>query len=152
MKTLFSSTVTTKSFLSADEDVLSSALFDWSSYSTWNPYIRAIEGETEIGAPLQVSFHLGAGLKTTLACELIAFDKDEGHFAWLYKAGVPQLYEAIHSFRLMREGKRLALVQSEEMKGLCAGSFNWAYRVFLDSRVEAMHQAIDRYVRLPSAS
>src|SRR6476469_9509589 len=120
-----------------------SVLTRWDLYPEWNPYIPRIQGKPAAGEAIRVTFAMGLGPALTLNCRMEVCDSQRLTLAWEYRAFLPWLYTARHSFVLEKTGpQHCRLVQTEAMQGLLASRFFTFYHKILQKRFQLMHDAL----------
>ncbi|WP_141732670.1 SRPBCC domain-containing protein [Oligoflexus tunisiensis] len=127
-------------------------LMQWARYPEWNPYITRIEGQAQVGAPIQVYFFMGLGPRLPLSCRVAQTDHENQVLAWDYKATLSWLYSARHSFVIedLKPGQ-CRIVQTEKIHGLAACRLlGWFHRL-LGQRFQAMHEALRDQVQRSAA-
>lgn len=74
-------------------------LCDFPGYARWNPFVRAISGEPEVGASLVVSLEPPGGRAMRFRPIIVAFER-ERELRWKGKLLIPGLFDGEHWFRL----------------------------------------------------
>lgn len=93
-------------------------LTDFAAYSQWNPFIAGIEGETVVGARIQVTLHLENG-KTMVFKPTIREATPGKNLMWLGRTALPGLLDGKHSFTIERQGERSSrFIQAEVFSGI----------------------------------
>lgn len=122
-------------------------LLEWTAYPEWNPYITRIDGQPQLGQTIKVTFSMGFGPATTLTCQLAILDHSKTTVAWDYKAFLPWLYTARHSFAIEDSPAGASLIiQTEAIKGLMACPLFGFFHKLLHKRFQAMHAALVKHV------
>jgi hypothetical protein len=135
----------------AGRDVFAT-LMEWARYPEWNPYITRLDGQAQVGAPIQVYFSMGFGPRLPLSCRVAQTDPGKQVLAWDYKAMFGWLYSARHSFVIedLKAGQ-CRIVQTEKIQGLAAcGLFSLFHRL-LGQRFQVMHQALYEQIQRTAA-
>lgn len=93
-------------------------LTDFPGHAEWNPFMRRIEGEPEVGSRLEVQLTPPGGRAMTFRPRVTAVDR-ERVLGWLGHLGVPGLFDGRHRFELLplADG-RTRLVHGESFRGL----------------------------------
>ena len=93
-------------------------LTDFASYPQWNPFIRGISGELEVGERLEVRLEPPDGRGITLRPMVLSAEPN-CELRWLGHLWVPGLLDAEHSLAIQPlEENRVRFMQSEMFKGL----------------------------------
>ncbi|HET9237274.1 MAG TPA: SRPBCC domain-containing protein [Oligoflexus sp.] len=122
-------------------------LVDWTRYADWNPYIVRIDGQPQVGQAIRVFFSMGFGPAMPLSCRVTTVDPSKTMLAWDYKAFIPWLYTARHSFTVEDSpGGQSLVIQTEDIKGLMASSLFRIFHKLLQRRFQAMHAALRKRV------
>jgi hypothetical protein len=118
-------------------------LLEWSRYPDWNPYIIRIDGQPQVGQTIRVFFSMGFGPAMPLTCHVALVDHSKTLLAWDYKAFLPWLYTARHTFAIEDgpAGQSL-IVQTEDIKGLMACPLFHIFHKLLQKRFQVMHAAL----------
>lgn len=125
-----------------------SVLIDFPAYArdSWNPFIRAIEGEPVVGTRLTVRLAGNGGRGQTFRPTVLAADPDR-ELRWLGRLGFGGIFDGEHSFVLsLNDDGTTHLVHGERFTGLlvsllrsatgdAASGFN-AFNASLKARVE----------------
>jgi hypothetical protein len=118
-------------------------LVDWTRYPEWNPYIIRIAGQPQKGQTIRVFFSMGFGPALPLTCHVALVDATKTTLAWDYKAFIPWLYTARHTFAVEDgPGGQSLIVQTEDIKGLMASSLFRIFHKLLQRRFQVMHAAL----------
>jgi len=93
-------------------------LTDFASYPQWNPFIRRISGELEVGERLEVRLEPPGGRGITLRPTVLSAEPNH-ELRWLGHLFVTGLLDAEHSLAIQPlEENRVRFIQSEMFKGL----------------------------------
>lgn len=104
--------------IAAPAETVWKALMDFENYPKWNPFVRQIEGGTQIGDKLKVFLKPNGGSGITMAPNVVE-NKPNTEFAWLGHLFVSGLFDGRHSFRIEPLGNdKVRFVQSERFSGI----------------------------------
>jgi hypothetical protein len=93
-------------------------LTDFASYPQWNPFIRRISGELEVGERLEVRLEPPDGRGITLRPTVLSAEPNR-LMRWLGHLFVPGLFDGEHSLLIQPvEENRVRFIQSEMFKGV----------------------------------
>ncbi|MEA2487155.1 MAG: hypothetical protein QOF16_809 [Actinomycetota bacterium] len=98
-------------------------LVDFPSHSEWNPFIRQISGNRQVGDKLKV--HIAPNGKRGMKFSpVVTAATAPSELAWLGKLGIHGLFDGAHRFSLKAVNERhTTLTQSETFSGLLVGLF-----------------------------
>jgi len=98
-------------------------LMDFQSHPEWNPFIRHISGDPQVGEKLKV--HIApTGKRGMKFNPVVTAATAPSELAWLGKLGVRGLFDGAHRFSLKAVDKRHTLLtQSETFSGSLVGLF-----------------------------
>ena len=93
-------------------------LTDFPAHPEWNPFIRHISGDVEVGARLRV--HISPkGRRGMKFKPVVTTARAPEEFAWLGTVGVRGIFDGAHSFEVQDLGEgRTSVTQSETFRGL----------------------------------
>src|SRR5215212_2272088 len=98
-------------------------LADFAAYPRWNPFIRHISGELEVGERLEVRLEPPGGRGITLRPTVLSAEPNR-QLRWLGHLLVPGLFDAKHSLATQPlEENRVRFIQSEMFKGVLVPLF-----------------------------
>ncbi len=111
------------------------------SYPEWNPFVREISGEPDLGRRLHVRLQTPSGRGFSFKPRVTAAEPAQ-RFAWLGRLGLPGLFDGHHMFELTCSDNGTHLVHREEFRGLLV-PFLWR-SLDTDTRAgfEQMNQAL----------
>lgn len=104
--------------IDAPPDRVWTVLTDFASYSSWNPFIRAISGEIASGAKLKVNIRPEGRRGMTFRPEVLEAT-DARRLRWLGSLGMKGIFDGEHRFEIEPlGGGRTRFRQSERFTGL----------------------------------
>ncbi len=93
-------------------------LMDFPAYPEWNPFIRQISGQPEVGARIEARLQPPGGRAMTFKPTVLVAEPDR-EFRWLGKLFVKGLFDGEHVFRIEPLGPdRVRFVQQESFAGV----------------------------------
>ena len=92
---------------------------DFARYPDWNPFVRSLEGDVEVGRRLRVRLQPPGRRAITMRPAVRAY-KPERELRWLGRLGLPRIFDGEHRFLLepLDDGNRTRFVQSETFRGV----------------------------------
>lgn len=119
-------------------------LCDFPGYPRWNPFVRAISGEPEVGASLIVSLEPPGGRSMRFRPVIVAFEPGR-ELRWKGKLLIPGLFDGEHWFRLIAKGRaRTTFEHGEQFSGLLVPRFRPALEDRTRRGFVAMNEALKR--------
>lgn len=93
-------------------------LTDFPAFSEWNPFLRSVEGELEVGQRLKVYIKGSKGMGMTFKPTVLKAEPSR-EFRWLGHLLMPGLFDGEHYFIIEElEATRVRFVQGEKFTGL----------------------------------
>lgn len=104
--------------ISAPAERVWELLADFASYPEWNPFIRRVNGELEVGSKLEVRLEPAGGRGMTIRPTVIKAEPDR-EFRWRGQLGVSGLFDGEHSFSIESlDGGRVRFRHEERFTGV----------------------------------
>ena len=123
-------------------------LTDFGPYPEWNPFIRLIEGEPQVGSRLKVRIEPPGGRAMTFRPTVQAAETAR-ELRWLGRLFLPGLVDGEHRLALEQlEGGRSRFIQSERFSGLLVGLLAGTLRA-TERGFEEMNEALKSRVEAP---
>ena len=123
---------------------------DFAAYPDWNPFIRRISGELQVGAKLEVRIEPPGGRAMTFKPTVRAAEANR-ELRWLGRLLLPGIFDGEHSLRIEPlDGGRSRFVQSERFSGLLVGLVKGALAK-TEAGFEQMNTALKTRVEQASA-
>jgi hypothetical protein len=93
-------------------------LTDFAAYPDWNPFVRRVEGEVNVGSRLHVYIQPSGSSGMSFRPTVLVADPNR-EFRWLGHLWLPGLFDGEHSFLIKPLGEgRVRFVQRERFGGL----------------------------------
>jgi len=93
-------------------------LTDFDNHPKWNPFIKSISGEKEVGKKLTVKIQPPEGKGMTFNPRVLSFAKNE-ELRWIGKLFVKGIFDGEHYFKLIENGKKQTkFVHGEKFSGI----------------------------------
>lgn len=98
-------------------------LTDFSSFPKWNPFIKKIEGELNIGAKLKVFMEPPGGKGMTFK-PVVKILEPKTEFRWLGNLLIPGIFDGEHIFQLEQiDNNKTKFIHRENFSGLLVPLF-----------------------------
>ncbi len=113
--------------IDAPPEAVWSVLYDFDQYSDWNPFIRSLEGSTEVGDDFEVALELPGGRGMTFHPEVLANDEAR-EFRWVGRTRAVglKLVDGEHYFLIEPTADgHSQLTHGERFTGLLASPMMW---------------------------
>jgi hypothetical protein len=109
--------------IDAGAELVWGVLTDFASYPEWNPFVREISGEPEVGERLEVRLEPPGGRGITLRPTVLEAEP-ERELRWLGHLWVSGLFDGEHSLSIHPLGEdRVRFVQAETFTGMLVPLF-----------------------------
>lgn len=119
-------------------------LTDFPGYARWNPFVRSISGEAEIGASLIVSLEPPGGRPMRFRPVIVALEPEQ-ELRWKGKLLIPGLFDGEHWFRLQATARGATTFEhGEQFSGLLVPRFRPALEDRTKRGFVAMNEALKR--------
>ena len=98
-------------------------LTDFEAYPTWNPFIKSLTGDVNVGNTITARIEPPKANGMTFKPKVLAFDANH-EFRWLGHLLIPGLFDGEHRFQLIDNGNgTTTFIQSEKFKGILVPLF-----------------------------
>ena len=124
-------------------------LTDLSALPDWNPFIRSVEGNLNVGERLKVYIKASKGMGMSFKPTVLRAEPNR-ELRWIGRLLMPGLMDGEHSFVIEPlEGDHVRFVQSESFTGVLVPLMS-AMGVFKNAHIgfEEMNQALKRQAEL----
>jgi hypothetical protein len=128
--------------INASPDKIWSILTDFDVFSEWNPFIKSIEGNIEVGEKFKVFLQLPdtKGMKFQPKCMKVDQNKE---LQWIGHMIIPGLFDGEHSFIIESvEDKKVRFIQKELFTGILTPLIMNSIGEKTRYSFEAMNQAL----------
>lgn len=121
-----------------------SILTDFAGYPRWNPFVRSIAGELEVGRTLDVAVHPPGGRAMTFHPIVLAVEPGR-ELRWKGKLLIPGLFDGEHWIRVGRGAHGRVVVEHGELfNGLLVPRFRPSIDGATRAGFVAMNEALKR--------
>jgi len=120
---------------------------DFDQYPTWNPFIKSIKGNTNVGGKLE------AVLANTKFKPTVLVNDKNRQFKWLGNVIFPGLFDGAHNFELIenKDGS-VTMIQSEEFKGILVPLLKKKLDTEILDHFKAMNQALKQRAEMQKSA
>jgi hypothetical protein len=126
-------------------------LMDFLNYPKWNPFIRSIRGEAQIGQRIEALIQPPGGKAMTFRPKVLALTPHQ-EFRWLGHLFIPGLFDGEHKFELRdNQNGTTTLFHSEQFSGLLVPVFQRQLADGTRKGFEAMNQKLKELVEVKTA-
>lgn len=136
--------IKTEILINADIKTVWNILMDFDAYPQWNPFIKEISGNPEVGKPIRAVMDLGEGQKDFIVFPTVTVNNNHSHFAWLGHLWVKGIFNGMHHFELKQEGNKTRFLQYENFTGILSGILFAIVGKKTENGFEAMNEALRR--------
>lgn len=113
--------ILTETEINAPTAVVWDLLMDHESYPEWNPFIKQIEGDTQVGSTISVTVQSPGNAPMDFTPEVLANNTGK-EFRWVGKLGVRGIADGEHFFLLESVGPgKTKFVHGESFTGILSG-------------------------------
>ena len=138
--------------IEASPEAVWDVLMDFDSYPSWNPFIRRLNGRSEVGSKLRARLEPPTGRGMTFRPTVTTLRPRES-FGWLGPLGLPGVFDGAHRFELVPlDGGRTRFIQSERFDGILAGPLQRSIRDRTLPGFKDMNRALAERARAASSS
>ena len=115
---------------------------DFASYPDWNPFVRTLEGQVEVGQRLHVRLQPPGRRAITMRPVVRAYSP-ERELRWLGRLGLPRIFDGEHRFVIepLDDGNRTRFVQSETFRGVLVPFLGSLFRT-TETAFASMNEAL----------
>ncbi len=138
--------------INASPEQIWQALTDFSALPDWNPFIRSVEGDLNVGDRLKVYIKASKGMGMSFRPTVLRAEPNR-ELRWVGRLLMPGLMDGEHSFIIEPlEDNQVRFVQSESFTGVMV-PFMSALGVFKNAQIgfDEMNQALKRKAELAAA-
>ncbi|MGL1885076.1 MAG: SRPBCC domain-containing protein [Reichenbachiella sp.] len=134
-------TITTQVTIAANPSKVWQVFSDFSSYSKWNPFVKAIIGEVKEGNTITAKFE-----NMTFKPIVLSYQPNE-NLVWKGKLIFRGIFDGEHSFELKdNQDGTTTFIQSEYFTGLLVPIFKHKLNTEIKADFEKMNQALEQRV------
>jgi len=117
-------------------------LTDFYNYSQWNPFIKTISGEIEIGKKLKVSISPPNSKVMSFAPEILTKINDN-ELSWLGRVLLPGIFDGVHKFKIIDNyDGSVTFIQSEVFSGVLVQFFKSKLNLNTKAGFEQMNKSL----------
>lgn len=117
-------------------------LTDFSSYTTWNPFIKSLTGDVKVGKTITARLEPPKASGMTFKPKVLVFEANK-KFVWLGHLFIKGLFDGEHSFELIDNlDGTTTFIQSEKFGGILVPLFNKMIETNTKEGFESMNKAL----------
>ena len=117
-------------------------LMDHGSYPQWNPFIKNISGNPDVGSQIAVTIQSPGNSPMDFAPTVLV-NKTNQEFRWIGKLGIKGVFDGEHYFTLEQVGpNQTKFVHGENFTGLLSGIFMMMIREDTEKGFVLMNNAL----------
>ena len=121
--TVMAKEIKTEIIINASPEKVWAILTNFSNYPNWNPFIKSIEGKTEVGQKIKARIEPPQAQGMTFKPTVLAFDINK-EFRWMGHFLFKGLFDGEHKFELIANADgSTTFIQSEKFKGILVPAF-----------------------------
>ncbi len=121
-------------------------------YPDWNPFIREIDGQIQVGEKLTVKLQPPGSSGMTFRPKVVKV-QPQHEFRWIGHFVLPGLFDGEHCFKLeLIDANRVRFVHEEQFRGLLVPLFKQSLMNETKQGFEAMNHALKQKAESISAS
>lgn len=118
-------------------------LIDFENYPQWNPFIKSISGEQEVGKKINVFLQAPDTKGMSFKPVILSF-KENTEFRWLGKLGMKGIFDGEHYFKLIDNGNnQTKFIHGENFSGILVSFFTKTLRK-TKTAFENMNQSLKK--------
>lgn len=130
-------TIQTSIVINAPASKVWEILTDFKKYPSWNPFIKSIKGNVEVGQKIE------ARIQDMTFKPLVLVKENEKELKWLGKLFFKGLFDGEHQFLISENGNgSITFHQNEKFTGLLVGMFAKSLNEKTKPGFEAMNLAL----------
>lgn len=135
--------IKTEIIIDKDVSTVWKVLTDFENYPNWNPFVRLVQGEKRVRAPLKVACRQPNGKMIKFKPTILNFDLDQ-EFRWKGKLGIKGIFDGQHYFKLEKLNEnQTKFIHGEDMSGILV-SLLWSKLDKMNISFESMNQALKK--------
>lgn len=116
--------VKTEITINATPEKVWSVLTHFEQYPAWNPFIKSIRGDVQVGNKISVRIEPAQSKGMNFTPKVLAFERNK-EFRWLGHLFIPGIFDGEHKFELIDHGNgTTTLKHSETFGGILKGILN----------------------------
>lgn len=117
-------------------------LTDFSSYPAWNPFIKSLTGDVQVGNTITARIEPPKASGMTFKPKVLSFEANK-KFVWLGNLLIKGLFDGEHSFELIDNlDGTTTFIQSEKFEGILLPLFKKMLDVNTKEGFESMNKAL----------
>ena len=115
--------ITKEVVIKATAEIVWTILTDFKNYPSWNPFIKSVEGNIEVGSKPEVTIMQSAAKRTTFKPRVLTLVPAR-ELSWLGRLLLPKIFDGEHKFELIENRNGTTTFrQSEKFSGILVPLF-----------------------------
>lgn len=136
----------TEILISASPQKIWEVLTDFDNYPNWNPFIKSIQGQLNVGEKITVRLEPPDAKGITMTPKVLAFEANK-QFRWIGNFVLPGLFDGEHIFELVdNKDGTTTFIQRENFKGILVGTF----KKMLDNNTKRGFEMMNQQLKIQS--
>jgi hypothetical protein len=117
-------------------------LTDFKNYPSWNPFIKSISGEVEVGKKIKAHIAPSEGNSMTFKPKVLVFEVNK-ELRWIGHLLFPGLFDGEHIFQLENNGNgTTTFIQRENFRGILVPFFKKMLEVNTKNGFDLMNREL----------
>ena len=115
--------IRTEILINSTPDKVWEILTDFENYPNWNPFIKSIEGDMNVGKTIEVTIEPMGEKAMVFSPKILTIIKNK-ELSWLGHLLIPGIFDGKHKFEIIyNDDNTITLVHSEVFRGLLVPFF-----------------------------
>lgn len=121
---MITKTITTQIQIQAPANRIWQILTDTASFPLWNPFIKELQGELNVGNKIKVRIQSSPNSEMTFSPKVTMMEANK-YLQWLGKLGISGLFDGRHHFEIVEHADGTStFIHKETFRGLIVPFFN----------------------------
>ena len=115
--------IKTSIIINASSEKIWKILNDFDNYNSWNPFIKSIKGNVNIGNKITVTIQPPNSNQMTFSPKVLSYETNK-QFSWIGKLLFSGIFDGLHKFELIENtNNTITFIQSEKFTGILVPLF-----------------------------
>ncbi|HML05454.1 MAG TPA: SRPBCC domain-containing protein [Methanobacterium sp.] len=104
--------------INASPKVVWDILMDFENFQNWNPFIKQISGNPQVGSKIEVFIHPPDSRGMTFKPKILDYEPEE-KLRWIGTLGIPKIFDGEHSWIINEiDENKVLFIQKERFTGI----------------------------------